>query len=62
MFDSTSQTGQKQVSKALPSTVHRRKHQLTYLAFQAKETELALAESHARGKLTKSQTQAKYGW
>ncbi|RZF44701.1 hypothetical protein LSTR_LSTR000653 [Laodelphax striatellus] len=45
-----------------PTTQQRRKHQITYLAFQAKENELELKNQWANNRLSKKQTQAKYGF
>ncbi|XP_054461754.1 proline-rich protein PRCC [Anoplopoma fimbria] len=46
----------------LPTGQQRRKHQITYLIHQAKERELELKNSWADNKLTRRQTQAKYGF
>lgn len=40
----------------------KRKHQITYLAFQAKERELELKNQWSQNRQTKKQTQAKYGF
>ncbi|XP_067931124.1 proline-rich protein PRCC-like [Watersipora subatra] len=45
-----------------PSGQQKRKHQITYLAFQAKERELELKNTWAANRSTKQQTQAKYGF
>uniref|UniRef100_T1JFS4 Proline-rich protein PRCC n=1 Tax=Strigamia maritima TaxID=126957 RepID=T1JFS4_STRMM len=45
-----------------PSAQQRRKHQITYLAFQAKERELELKNQWAENRLTRKQTQSKYGF
>lgn len=45
-----------------PSTQQKRKHQITYLMHQAKERELELKNSWSENKLTRRQTQAKYGF
>ncbi|KAF4528344.1 hypothetical protein B566_EDAN006599 [Ephemera danica] len=45
-----------------PSSAHRRKHQITYLAFQAKEREIELKNQWAQNRMTKKQTQSKYGF
>ncbi|KAJ8267512.1 hypothetical protein COCON_G00126840 [Conger conger] len=45
-----------------PTGQQRRKHQITYLIHQAKERELELKNSWAENKLTRRQTQAKYGF
>ncbi|XP_076350116.1 proline-rich protein PRCC isoform X1 [Tachypleus tridentatus] len=46
----------------LPSQQQRRKHQITYLAFQAKERELELKNQWAENRMTRRQTQSKYGF
>jgi proline-rich protein PRCC len=45
-----------------PSSTARRKHQITYLAFQAKQREVELKNQWAQNKMTKSQTRSKYGF
>lgn len=45
-----------------PTGQQRRKHQITYLIHQAKERELELKNSWADNKMTRRQTQAKYGF
>lgn len=45
-----------------PSSQQKRKHQITYLAFQAKEQEQELQNQWANNKMTKKQTQSKYGF
>lgn len=45
-----------------PTSQQRRKHQITYLAFQAKERELELKNQWAENRLTRRQTQSKYGF
>lgn len=45
-----------------PTGQQRRKHQITYLIHQAKERELELKNNWAENKLTRRQTQAKYGF
>ncbi|XP_042362326.1 proline-rich protein PRCC [Plectropomus leopardus] len=45
-----------------PTGQQRRKHQITYLIHQAKERELELKNSWADNKLSRRQTQAKYGF
>ncbi len=49
-------------TKAEGTNLQRRKHQINTLAAQAKTMERELLENAGRGKLTKAQTQAKYGW
>ncbi|CAL1533672.1 unnamed protein product [Lymnaea stagnalis] len=46
----------------LPTAQQRRKKQITYLAYQAKERELELKNAWAQNRLTKKQTQSKYGF
>ncbi|KAK6636561.1 hypothetical protein RUM43_010223 [Polyplax serrata] len=45
-----------------PSSQQRRKHQITYLAFQAKEQELELQNQWANNRMSRRQTQSKYGF
>ncbi|XP_076864426.1 proline-rich protein PRCC [Brachyhypopomus gauderio] len=45
-----------------PTGQQRRKHQITYLIHQAKERELELKNNWADNKITRRQTQAKYGF
>uniref|UniRef100_A0A8C4NNK1 Proline rich mitotic checkpoint control factor n=1 Tax=Eptatretus burgeri TaxID=7764 RepID=A0A8C4NNK1_EPTBU len=45
-----------------PTSQQRRKHQLSYLIHQAKERELELKNSWSENRLTRRQTQAKYGF
>ncbi|KAG8251764.1 proline-rich protein PRCC isoform X2 [Homalodisca vitripennis] len=45
-----------------PTTQQKRKHQITYLAFQAKENELELKNQWANNRMSRKQTQAKYGF
>ncbi|XP_061753512.1 proline-rich protein PRCC [Nerophis ophidion] len=45
-----------------PTGQQRRKHQITYLIHQAKERELELKNSWAENRMTRRQTQAKYGF
>ncbi|KAI4381144.1 hypothetical protein MLD38_007252 [Melastoma candidum] len=49
-------------TKGKPSKLHKRKHQIGSLFFDMKQKETELQERRARGLLTKSQTQGKYGW
>ncbi|BFY97508.1 hypothetical protein BsWGS_00548 [Bradybaena similaris] len=46
----------------LPTAQQRRKKQITYLAYQAKERELELKNTWAQNRMTKKQTQSKYGF
>ena len=45
-----------------PSGQQKRKHQITYLAHRAKEQEFELKNQWAQNKMTKNQTQSKYGF
>merc|ERR1712048_518330 len=47
---------------ANPSRVQKRKHQINWLAQEAMEKEAELLDRNATARLTKSQTQMKYGW
>ncbi|KAK4774996.1 hypothetical protein SAY86_009931 [Trapa natans] len=49
-------------TKGKPSKLHKRKHQIGSLYYDMKQKETELSERRARGFLTKSQTQGKYGW
>jgi len=49
-------------SKKLVSSTSVRKHQITYLAAQAKELEHELKQQWGANRLTKKQTQSKYGF
>lgn len=46
----------------MPTGQQRRKHQITYLIHQAKEREIELKNTWAENKMTRRQTQAKYGF
>uniref|UniRef100_A0A8C6WEE2 Proline rich mitotic checkpoint control factor n=1 Tax=Neogobius melanostomus TaxID=47308 RepID=A0A8C6WEE2_9GOBI len=46
----------------LPTGQARRKHQITYLIHQAKEREIELKNTWAENKMSRRQTQAKYGF
>lgn len=48
--------------EGLPTQKQKQKHQITYLAHQAKERELELKNNWAQNRMTKMQTQAKYGF
>lgn len=45
-----------------PTSQQRRKHQITYLAFQAKENELELKNQWSQNRMSRKQTQSKYGF
>eukprot|EP00927_Polykrikos_kofoidii_P038552 TRINITY_DN32964_c0_g1_i1.p1 TRINITY_DN32964_c0_g1~~TRINITY_DN32964_c0_g1_i1.p1 ORF type:complete len:338 (-),score=68.43 TRINITY_DN32964_c0_g1_i1:295-1308(-) len=47
---------------ANPSRIQKRKHQINWLAQEAMDNEAELLDRNASGRLTKSQTQMKYGW
>lgn len=46
----------------MPSGIQKRKHQLSYLVFQAKQRELELKNTWAQNRASRQQTQAKYGF
>ncbi|CAL1263183.1 unnamed protein product [Larinioides sclopetarius] len=46
----------------MPTQQQKRKHQITYLAFQAKERELDLKNEWSLNRRTRRETQAKYGF
>lgn len=48
--------------EGLPTQKQKQKHQITYLAHQAKERELELKNAWAQNRMTKMQSQAKYGF
>ncbi|KAG0718690.1 Proline-rich protein PRCC [Chionoecetes opilio] len=48
--------------EGMPTQKQKQKHQITYLAHQAKERELDLKNTWAQNKMTKMQSQAKYGF
>lgn len=48
--------------EGLPTQKQKQKHQITYLAHQARERELDLKNTWAQNKMTKMQSQAKYGF
>merc|ERR1712228_1045002 len=45
-----------------PSRIQKRKHQINWLAHEAMEKEAEMLDRAASSRLTKSQTQMKYGW
>merc|ERR1739845_88612 len=47
---------------ANPSRIQKRKHQINWLAQEAMDKEAELLDRNATSRLTKSQTQMKYGW
>jgi len=51
-----------QTTHANPSRIQKRKHQINWLAHDAMDKEAELADRNATSRLTKSQTQMKYGW
>lgn len=55
-------TAQSHKKKDGPTSQQKRKHQITYLAFQAKEHELELKNQWASNRMSRKQTQAKYGF
>ena len=46
----------------MPSQTEKRKHQITYLAYQAKEREHELQMSWAAGAAARSQAKSRYGF
>lgn len=46
----------------MPTSQQRRKHQITYLAYQAREREVELKNQWAENRQSKRQTQSKYGF
>ncbi|KAK3098901.1 hypothetical protein FSP39_024136 [Pinctada imbricata] len=59
---SEEQTHQSHRKKDGPTSTQKRKHQITYLAHQAKERELELKNQWSQNRMTRKQTQAKYGF
>lgn len=59
---SVSEERQQEVSGPLPSMMAKRKHQITYLAFQAKQNELKLKNEWAQGRANRDQARSKYGF
>mmetsp|Transcript_3508 Transcript_3508/g.5836 ORF Transcript_3508/g.5836 Transcript_3508/m.5836 type:complete len:298 (-) Transcript_3508:35-928(-) len=51
-----------QTTHANPSRVQKRKHQINWLAQEAMEKEAEMLDRSANNRLTKAQTQMKYGW
>jgi proline-rich protein PRCC len=47
---------------AKPADIHRRKHQIGSLLYDAKQRELQMMEGRLQGMKSKRETQAKYGW
>merc|ERR1719440_691289 len=47
---------------ANPTRIHKRKHQINWLAHEAMQKEAELLDRNVSGKITKAQTAAKYGW
>merc|ERR1712150_218729 len=52
----------KKKNKDMPSGQQKRKHQITYLAFKAKEREIDLKNEWASNRANKRQAQSKYGF
>lgn len=46
----------------MPSSQAKRKHQITYLAYQAKQNEIKLKNEWAKNRATKSQAKSRYGF
>lgn len=59
MYDSN---GWVQTTHANPSRIQKRKHQINWLANEAMAKEAEMLDRNASNKLTKAQTQLKYGW
>lgn len=59
---SVSEERQTEVGGPLPSQMAKRKHQLTYLAYQAKQNELKLKDEWAQGRINRDQARSKYGF
>lgn len=51
-----------QTTHSNPTRIQKRKHQINWLANEAMDKEAELLDRNATSKLTKSQTQMKYGW
>jgi proline-rich protein PRCC len=49
-------------NKFRPSMVHKAKHQITYLAYQAQQMQDELRERSAQSRRTKRETYSKYGF
>lgn len=59
---SISMERQSEPNEPAPNSTARRKHQITYLAYQAKQREIDLKNQAAANRLTKSQSRARYGF
>lgn len=59
---SISEEKPQELQEAPPNSTARRKHQITFLAYQAKQRELSLKNEWSTNKYAKSQTRAKYGF
>lgn len=62
MDDTTKRVSASKKKGNEPTTQQRRKHQITYLAYQAKANEAELQNQWANNRMSKRQTQAKYGF
>ncbi|XP_074651019.1 proline-rich protein PRCC-like [Tubulanus polymorphus] len=62
LSEETDMRSHSQRNKGMPSGQHRRKHQITYLAFQAKEREIELKNQWAQNRMNKRTAQSKYGF
>lgn len=51
-----------QVKGPAPTSLAKRKHQITYLAYQAKQNELKLKNEWAQGRINRDQARSKYGF
>lgn len=59
---SVSEERQQNIRDPLPSSIAKRKHQITYLAYQAKQNEVKLKNDWAQGKINRDQARSKYGF
>ncbi|KAB7500547.1 Proline-rich protein PRCC [Armadillidium nasatum] len=62
LCDEKPKTSFSRKKEGIPSQQQRRKHQITYLAHQAKEREQELQNAWGQNRFTKMQTQSKYGF
>jgi proline-rich protein PRCC len=49
-------------NKGKPSKLHQRKHKIGSLFYEMKQKKMGLVDWHAKGHLSKAETQAKYSW
>lgn len=62
MDDTTKRVSASKKKGFEPTSQQRRKHQITYLAYQAKANEAELQNQWANNRMSKKKTQAKYGF